>query len=192
MRGASLNPQHFQVKVFAQEPWPADIKDATPVFHRWIQSKALPELLIDVADYRHVPEGPGIVLIAHEAHYALDFRQGRLGLLYARKTALDGSAEDRLRQALQAALSAARLMEQEPEFAGRLRFNAGEIEIRVNDRLLAPNTEETWRELQPVIETVLDSVWGGGQYRLKRAGEPRELFTVVAERNEPLPLSAVA
>jgi hypothetical protein len=83
-------------------------------------------------------------------------------------------------------------LEREPEFAGRLRFNAGEIEIRVNDRLLAPNTDETWGELRPALETVLNGLWGGGQYTLKRVGEPRELFTVSAERNEPLALSAVA
>jgi hypothetical protein len=34
-------------------------KDAVPIFHSWIQSRAIADhLLIDVADYTHVPDGP--------------------------------------------------------------------------------------------------------------------------------------
>jgi hypothetical protein len=187
-----LNPEHFQVKVFAREPWPRELGGAIPVFHRWIQSRSLRETLIDVADYRHVPNGPGVLLVAHDAHYALDVREGRLGMLYSRRTELDGSVEDKLRQALNAALAAARLIETEPEFAGSLQFNAEDIEIRVNDRLLAPNTDSTWEALRPAIAAVLDSFWGSGQYTLDRSGDPRQLFTVRATHKEALALLPLA
>ena len=42
------------------------------------------KLLLDVADYKHVQEGPGIVLIGHEADYSLDLGGGRAGLVYDR------------------------------------------------------------------------------------------------------------
>ena len=32
-----------------------------PVFHRWIKEHVLPEMVIDVANYAHVPKGPGVV-----------------------------------------------------------------------------------------------------------------------------------
>ena len=49
-----------------------ELEEFIPVFHDWIQTQQLAELLIDVADYRHVPHGPGVVLVAHDAHYAMD------------------------------------------------------------------------------------------------------------------------
>jgi len=174
------NPQHFQVKVFASAPWPEDLGGAIPVFHRWIRQAALPELLIDVADYRHVPAGPGILLVAHEAHYSLDMRRNRLGLQYTRRAALEGTTESKLRQAIDAALLACRKLESEPEFAGNLRFNTGEMEIRVNDRLLAPNIPETWEALRPALTSCLDDLWGLGSYGIQQAGDARELFTAHA------------
>ena len=53
-----MNVQHVNVKIFAQAPVMVDLGDAIPVFHRWIQDKVGSELWIDVADYRHVPNGP--------------------------------------------------------------------------------------------------------------------------------------
>jgi len=50
------------VKIFVHEPTSIDLADAIPVFHRWIQEAVLNELVIDVADYRHVPAGPGVML----------------------------------------------------------------------------------------------------------------------------------
>ena len=82
--------QHINVKIFAQEPVPENCSDAIAVFHRWIQRRVAAELLIDVADYLHVPEGPGIMLIGHVAHCPLDFSHGRFGLLYNRRKSTEG------------------------------------------------------------------------------------------------------
>ncbi len=173
-----MDIQHFRVKLFATPESHPDVAAAIPVFHRWIQEKRLPEMMIDVSDYQHVPQGPGVILVCHEAIYGLDQGHGRLGLLYNRRTAVDGSVTDRLRQALDAAESAAGLLEQEPEFAGHLRFDRQAWEVTVNDRALAPNTEATWNTLAPAMQAVFDTVMGSGRYRLHHYGEPRELFRV--------------
>jgi hypothetical protein len=170
--------QHFRVKLHASPDSRPHLADAIPVFHRWIQEKRVPETTIDVSDYEHVPSGPGIILVCHEAIYGLDQGKGKLGLAYNRRTALNGSVEERLRQAVNAAETAASLLEAEPEFAGKLRFNRQSWEVAVNDRALAPNTEATWTALAPVIRQVFDSVIGPGKYSLQRTGEPRELFQV--------------
>ncbi len=169
--------QHINVKIFARE---ADIRlgDAIPVFHRWIQDRACEEMLVDVADYQHVPNGPGVMLIAHEANYSLDQTEGRLGLLYNRKGVLDGDTQDNLRQAFRAALAACRRLEEEPPFRGRLRFDPGECEVLINDRLIAPNTEETWQALRPELERFCEALYGAGAFQLERRGEPRDRFRV--------------
>ncbi len=177
-----MSVQHFRVKVFAPEA-PKDLASAIPVFHRWIQQDAVAgHLLIDVADYQQVPQGPGIMLIANEAFFGLDQSRGRLGLLYNRRTVLEGTVEERLRQAVEAALSACSLLEQAPELDGRLRFDRGDLEVSVNDRLLAPNTHETFQKLEPSLRQVFDGLWGQGSYQLAREGETRELFRVGVRR----------
>ena len=175
-----MDIQHFRVKLFATPDSRPRLGDAIPVFHRWIQEKRLPETMIDVSDYEHVPSGPGIILVCHEAIYGLDQGKGRLGLVYNRRTALNGSVEDRLKQALNAAEFAAALLEQEPEFAGTLRFDRRAWEVTVNDRALAPNTDATWAALAPVIQKVLDTMIGAGQYTIERSHDPRALFGVTA------------
>src|SRR5260221_13859166 len=127
--------QHVRVKVLARQPVSIDQGEAISVFHRWIQERVCPEMLIDVADYRHVPNGPGVMLIGHEANYSLDNTKGRLGLLYSRKQE-GGGAQENLRQAFDAAVAACGRLEQ--AFAGKLKFEAGDCEFSINNRLLSP------------------------------------------------------
>jgi hypothetical protein len=173
-----MDIQHFRVKLFATPASDPHLGDAIPVFHRWIQENRVPETAIDVSDYEHVPAGPGVILVCQEAIYGLDQGKGKLGLVYNRRTVLNGSVEERLRQAVNAAAAAAAVLEGEPEFAGKLRFDRNAWEVAVNDRALAPNTDETWEALAPVIRGVFDSVIGAGRYALERNSDPRELLTV--------------
>ncbi len=129
-------------------------------------------MLIDVADYRHVPAGPGVLLIGHEANYSLDNRENRLGLLYNRKAPLDGTLQSRLEQAYGAAFEACSRLEREAPFSGKLMFDRNAMEVSINDRLLAPNTDETWQALRPEFEKFFAGC------TIERRGEPRDLFRV--------------
>ena len=64
------------------------------MFHSWIQEQVGEGLLLDVADYRHVHEGPGVILIGYEGNYSVDNTDNRLGVRYNRKAALDGNNQD--------------------------------------------------------------------------------------------------
>lgn len=175
-----MEVQHINVKIFARPPAAIDLAAAIPVFHRWIQDGVTEELLIDVADYRHVPAGPGVILVGFEANYSLDLTGNRLGLLYNRKKADSGTTQDKLRQAWGAAVAACRRLEREPEFAGRLAFDFDECELIFNDRLLTPNTEDTFRALLPELDEFFASVWGAGAGAFEHVGEPRERLRVRA------------
>lgn len=174
--------QHVNVKIFARQPEAVDLGAALPVFHRWIREGGSEELLIDVADYRHVPAGPGVLLIGHEANYSLDTARNRLGLLYNRKAPLDGSDQERIARALGAALAAGRRLEREPEFGGLLQFDAERLEIVVNDRALAANDDAAFEALKPAIEAAVRAALGPGPVRLERLGEPRERLRVSVTR----------
>ena len=125
-----------------------------PVFHHWIQNQSLAEhLLIDVADYAHVPCGPGTLVVASQANIHMDRSNNRLGLLYVRKTPVNGviSFPETLKAIFKYALAAAIKMQSESALDGRLKFRTDEITIRLNDRLIAPNSPETVAEYHPLV-----------------------------------------
>jgi hypothetical protein len=166
--------EHVNVKIFAREPLQVHWSDLIPIYHRWIQAQTFSEMLpIDVADYSHVPAGPGVMLIGHHADISLDNRANRVGLLYNRKTARGGSFEQNLRYSYERALDAARKLEDEPEFRGSIAFDQSDVEVFIADRLAAPNTEQTWRELRTGITAVF-----GPEASLQWNGPGRELFRV--------------
>ena len=149
------------------DPGPArggGVDAAIPEFHRWIQHNVTDEMLIDVVDYRHVPDGPGVVLIGHDGDYNLN----TAGLTYSRKTKHPGSDAEKILDAYSRAAEAAR----------RFGLTWSEFEVIVNDRIGTPNTDENWRALQ----AVLSDAFG---LEVTRRGEPRSRLTarVTAKTN---------
>ena len=167
----------FCVKFYASDPATLDLAVAIPIFHRWIQSNRVDGLLIDVADYRHVPDGPGVVLVGHDADYSLDQMEGPLGLLYNRKREAEGSNVYRLRRAMQSALTACRALEQEPELAAKdFRFDGGRLRFIINDRLLSSNGVVAVRG---DLDTVLRELYPGQSPRIETGtSDPRDRYTL--------------
>jgi hypothetical protein len=173
--------QHVNAKLLVKDPQEVPLEPLIPVFHSWIEGQVFEELLLDVADYRHVPAGPGVVLIGHQANYSVDRTDERLGVRYNRKAMVNGSNQDALRQAMRASLIACQRLETEPRLEGKLRFNGQEIEFFVNDRLLAPNRDATRKALHSDFETFFEKLFRGSEYSLAYPNEPRRLFGVLAK-----------
>lgn len=169
-----MNVQHINIKFFVENPDEVKLEDYSEVFNNWIQRHVTEELLVDVADYQHVHNGPGMILIGHEANYSLDNTAGRLGLLYNRKAQLDGSIQEKLAQAARAVLTAAQLLEEE----NGIEFNGQEVQIIINDRLITPNTTETFATLEPEFRKFFDKLYGGAECTLTQNTDPRERFTI--------------
>jgi hypothetical protein len=184
-----MNLQHLIVKIPVDGPLGIDPAKVVDVFHQWVAAQSVPGvLLVDVAELLHVPKGPGVVAVGHEADFALDHSGGVWGALYRRKTVLPGSDAERLAEAFGAARqTAARL---EAAFRGELRFSRTEFEIVINDRGIAPNTPGTYADAVPGIEAALRAVLGHGDFSLVRHDrDPRDRFglTVVSARGFALP-----
>ena len=132
----------------------------------------MPELMIDVADYMHVPNGPGIVLVGHEADYSLDYTGGNVGLRYNYKAAREGSNQEQLQHAFDNATSCCDRLE--AALPG-LKFDRSQLEITINDRAVAPNTPETKSALSSDIESFASTI-GGGEASVEYESNPRRLF----------------
>jgi hypothetical protein len=164
-------------KLYARNPEVVDLDAYIGLFHGWIQQQTLDGLPIDVADYAHVPDGPGVMLIGHEADRALDLGEGRPGALYQRKRDLEGTLDGRIRAVLEALEDTAWRIEEDPAAAG-VRFGRDEILVRVLDRRLAPNDDATLEALRPALESALAAVHPGRGASIERVGDPREPFAV--------------
>jgi hypothetical protein len=176
--------QHVNVKFFVKNPEAVDLEPLIPVFHRWIQAQVCEELLLDIADYRHVPEGPGIVLIGHQADYSVDNTKGRLGVRYNRKARFDGTNLDRLKQAACSALKAFQRLEREAALGGKISFNGHDVELFINDRMLAPNREDTRKTFEPDFKALFDKLFRGNEYSLSYDTDPRRLLWLSARSSK--------
>ncbi len=153
-----MQPRRLSVKHFTQGDIAFDLAVLVPVFQRWIQQHSVEGLLIDVADYKHVYQGPGVVLIGDEADYSFDLRGGRPGLLYTRKRAMQPTLVDDLRLAFRLAADAARKLETEAALNG-IEFDYAEAEITFLDRLNTPNTPEIFEAIHDSLREVAQGLY---------------------------------
>jgi len=186
---SKMELQHVNVKIFVDGELTVDMERFIETFHKWVAEQTMDgEMMIDVADYRHVPSGPGVVMVGLEADYSLDNTGGRRGLRYNRKGPVEGSNADRLRRAFAAAAGACRRLEEE---YGDLKFSRREFELFINDRALAPNTAETFESAKPDLEAFLkESV--GNDFTIEHNADLRRLFGATVRLEQPFDLASFA
>ena len=130
-----IAPHRLSVKFFF-EKLSIDVEDFIPVFHRWIRENVVPnELLLDVADYKHIVDGPAILLVGHEADYVVDLTDAKPGLMYVRKRDAGSDLSEALGTTLSQALNGVKLTESDVELKGKLKLRTDAATIVLLDRL---------------------------------------------------------
>ena len=174
-----MHPYKLNIKFFAASDTfaPAEF---VPIFHKWIQQQSLADhLLIDVADYAHVPAGPGTLIVSSQANIHMDRSNDRLGLLYVRKQPIAGAKTfaATLQAVFAFALTAALKMESDESLGGRLKFRTDEISVIFNDRLLAPNSPETIETYFPLVSAFAAKLLPGEKVTVAPSSRsPKELI----------------
>lgn len=170
-------PKRLAIKFNLKQNPSVTPKDIVPVFQRWIQEHAVEGMLIDVVDYKHVQNGPGVILIADEGDYGYDLADGNIGLKYTRKRFLPDTLQDALRQTFQLAFIAAQHLEDEDGLDG-VEFDFSTAQISFLDRQYYPNTPETFEAIQAQLVKFLLSIYGDDVSITQSTDDPREVFTV--------------
>jgi hypothetical protein len=164
------------IKFFATSGGRIELSEFIPVFHEWIQKQVIDgHLLIDIHNYSHIVEGPGILLVAHQGNFSIDMADDRMGLLYYCKQPVETFAE-----IVKPAVQGCRLLEEDPRLRGRLRFLTDEMLIVANDRLLAPNHDETFSALSPQLSAALNQVLGKPFSLSRISDDSKERLTIRA------------
>lgn len=179
-------PQRIGAKFFFEGAENLDLSLFIPVFHRWIRNNTVDGLLIDVADYKHVPDGPGVMLIGHDGDFSIDLAEGRPGLRYVRKRGWEDPDDDDA-QVLQARLDEVLSMLQQgaDALAGErklrkvVKFAEGELQVTFSDQLRTPNTAEAFAAIEADVLAVLMQRHADALISLEHvSSSPHEALTV--------------
>jgi hypothetical protein len=171
-----MDLQKLNLKFFVEQPSPLPLVSFIDIFHGWIQTTD--GIYHDVADYSHMQNGPGIVLVAREANVSIDETSGRRGLLYSQKAPLSGTHQQKLYEVFSRALEYCRRLLDEPRLKGKLGFRFDEAEITLNDRLAVPNVPESFALLRPDFAAVAGRLFDKAGFELRQNGDPRQRFSI--------------
>lgn len=180
--------QRIQIKILTNAPHGLKLDSFIEIFGRWRAEKHHPAGWVDLADYAHVPRGPGIVLIGQRCNFSFDMADPAPGLLYFAKKGLAGSPSARVVAAIQSCLELSKRLIAEPEFPAGVELRTDAFELSFPDRLETPNTPATEEELRPAVRHALDALCGANGYELTPQADPKQSygFSIRAKKAEPL------
>lgn len=185
MSAAAVGPlmsAELSIKLFVDDGSVVRPPELITTFHRWITEGLLEdELMIDVANYEHVPQGPGVVLVCDKAHYYFDVRHNRWGLRYRGRREARATGGDAIPDAFARALKAASLLENDPSLEGRYRFRTDQVELGIYDRLHAPSEAATLDAIRPDVEAAVEALYGQVPESVELVSGPKEPFMVAIE-----------
>lgn len=186
-----MNPRRIAVKFFASDPQAApDLEPFIPMFHRFIQQSSVPGLLLDVANYIHVPNGPGVVLIGHDVDYGIDSTEGKTGLLTLRKRIGEEPLADALRDTLEKALIAAH--EILADGSGNIALATDKLKIDVVDRLAGANDAAGFEAAKKEVAPVLAALYGDANVEITQvAGDSRTALALEIAASEAPDVAAM-
>tara|TARA_B100001250_G_scaffold276589_2_gene239046 strand:- start:844 stop:1419 length:576 start_codon:yes stop_codon:yes gene_type:complete len=182
------NLHKINIKWHLQDPEMLNDEELYRIFNEWI-SDSSEEVLIDVADYKHLNHGPTTILIGHEANYFLESEDQTKGLVYARKQTQEGDLSTRLAATLRASLKGCIKLENHPELQGRLKFDGSTVRFTANDRLHAPNTKNNVQLFEQYLSPILDTIFSPNSYAFDNEKKTSERLTVNVQTSSTADLS---
>ena len=173
-----MDLQQINIKIFVTEDSRISYENFIKVFNRWM-TEADQDDYLNYADYSFTHAGPGVLLISKRANYSIDNAFNRHGFLYNRKHKAEGSNRQKLHQAFVETLQRCIRLQEAEELENDIRFSGDEILFMVNNRHIAPNTDESFEKIRQELSFVLRQMYGSDNFTLKRASEDtRERFMI--------------
>jgi hypothetical protein len=147
--------QRVDVKQLLDSPRNPDLDPFLVIFNRWRKQTDHPSDWVDLADYAHMPSGPGILIAGKRDTFAVNLNPPGPGLLTSVRGGLEGSLADRFREAFRRAREFNAAVVAEPEFPREFQVINHAWEVFVNDRLRFPNTDQADRQVRPALAAAL-------------------------------------
>ena len=150
------NLQRIDVKLLLDCPPDPDLDQFLVIFDRWRKADDHPADWVDLADYAHMPGGPGILIAGKRDTFSVNLNPPGPGPVDQCSQRLGRLAEKiAFTEALRRAREFNAAVMAEPEFPAEFSVREGAWEIYVNDRLGFPNTDPTDRLVRPAVAAAL-------------------------------------
>lgn len=169
-----MNPTRIKLTFPASRP-AADLEPVIDVFHRFIQRGLVEGLILDVADYRHVPQGPGVLLIGHDVDYGVD----DAAFTVVRKRSEQDPVDTQLRDALRMGLGTIEAIADDGGLD--VEIDRGRFTLTVPDRRLGPPAEVADALREHVADVVGELYGPDARVVPVEPGDPREAPAVSVE-----------
>ena len=181
-----MDLQKFGIKLYLATNGTFDSKDFIPVFHNWIQDKVVSDhILIDVADYSHIPDGPGVMLIAHEGHFSLDQENRQPGMMYMRRSELEGDFKERFIHVLSTAIQAANRLRNN-KINKEVDFINNSFRFMTNDRRVADNTYENQNLYKDEVQKALAELYPTCEIEYENISSKNERLAFTVNFNQDI------
>lgn len=141
--------QRIDVKLLLDAPPAPNLDPFLAIFDRWRRMEDHACDWVDLADYAHMAQGPGILIAGKRDRCAVNLNHPGPGLLTSTQSGLCGSLRERFAEALRRARELNAALLAEPEFPADFKPREGCWEIFVNDRLAFPNDDAADARIRP-------------------------------------------
>jgi len=181
----------FGIKIFFEPGTTPDPSRCIPIFHRWIRERSLGGVLIDVADYTHLTDGPSVLLVGHEGNLSFDTLDQRAGLFYSRKRFSPDPFQARVIDAARMLFSACQLLEKDPSLDQVVRFQGNELQFVSNDRLVAPPDEITAREIGEQLGPLMENCYTDSHYEVTNVSNGNNRLRISLKSNKDISVTTL-
>ncbi len=160
--------QRIDVKLLLDTPPAPNLDPFLAIFDRWRRDEGHPCDWVDLADYAHMTQGPGILIAGKRDRYSINLNPPGPGLLTSTQSGLRGGLRERFAEALGRARALNAALTAEPEFPADFKPREGCWEIFINDRLGFPNDDAADARVRPAAA----AAFGADPRRLARHADP--------------------
>ena len=168
-----MDIQRIHLKLLTSPPPDFSLDPFLSIFARQRQDVESVEGWLDLADYAHMSKGTGMLLAGRRANFSVDLGDPAPGFLYGTKTGLQGPIKQRVLETFSRCLALVEVLLTQPEYPKSLEPLWGSWQLIINDRLNAPNTDNTDAVLRVEIESALDFLFGPVAYKAEREHDLR-------------------
>ncbi len=168
-------PKTMMLKLQLKVPFAMalDAHACIPIFHTWIREAKVPnEVLIDVADYMHMTEGPFSLLVGHYRDIAFDVDSFGRGLQVVCKRDIEGDTRTQVRGLFDHMRTVSALLAEALQTIPAKLIAPDRARLRLNDRLLGSDPEAC-----AALETAVREVASAGTSLEVERSDPRRIPT---------------
>jgi len=153
--------QRINVKILTPSSTEEDLTPFLDIFTQW---KDASEEWLDVADYLHMVDGPGVVLFGTN-QIASVHTTGGLGFSYSNRSGLTGEWQERFQNVLKRTLELNSELLAHSKYPSQWSKELDTLEISINDRMF----QNAGSEMESAVTGALQSTFGESAFEINKS-----------------------